>query len=226
MSSETDAGGTFLAPALIFSLIIHALVLAIPRALHAVSAVREPPAFADQSFQIQIVVQANTAIEAPVTEIVSSFQDTPSPLTAEPAPVVTITPTADALPPPLVSGAVPTPPLTIKYLQQEQLTEMPQILGLGNLDLPGVVKPGDKGRLVLDILLSDQGKVDGVQVLEASVSPAFMTNAVRVFQWAEYAPGMELDRPMPSRLRIEVTLDANSVPRVSSQTRAFTTDGR
>lgn len=93
-----------------------------------------------------------------------------------------------------------------EYLPPERLTRLPEVLNLGNLDLPGVVQPNDKGRLVLEILISDEGNPDSIRVVETSVPAAFLANALRVFHWARYTPGRELNRAVRSRIRVEIVL--------------------
>jgi hypothetical protein len=93
-----------------------------------------------------------------------------------------------------------------EYLPPERLTRLPEILDMGNLDLPGVVNRADKGRLVLEILISDEGHPDSIRVVETSVPGPFLANALRVFQWARYVPGRELNRAARSRIRVEIVL--------------------
>jgi hypothetical protein len=100
-----------------------------------------------------------------------------------------------------------------EYLPPERLTRLPEILDMGNLDLPGVVHPTDKGRLVLEILISDEGHPDSIRVVETSVPGPFLANALRVFQWARYVPGRELNRAARSRIRVEIVLGMQSSDR-------------
>jgi len=94
------------------------------------------------------------------------------------------------------------------YLPPEHLTRHPEIRDMGNLDLPGVVRPGDNGRLILEILITDTGRPDSIRVVETSVPAPFLANAIRVFQWANYEPGRELNRAVRSRIRVEIVLGA------------------
>jgi hypothetical protein len=92
------------------------------------------------------------------------------------------------------------------YLPPERLTQLPEIRDLGNLELPGVLRPGDSGRLVLEVLINDEGRADAVRVIETSVPAPFLANAIRVFQWARYDPGRELSHPVRSRIQVEIVL--------------------
>lgn len=126
--------------------------------------------------------------------------------------------------PPSTPVAQASEPSFLHYLAPEQLTEMPQILELGNLEPPGVIKPGDQGILVFDLLLNDQGKVDGIRVVATSVPPLFLDNTLQVFRRAGYKPGQELNRPMASRLRVEVTLKPDVGARIPDRVRVFPSD--
>lgn len=97
---------------------------------------------------------------------------------------------------------------TAGYLPPERLSHLPEILDMGNLELPGVLRRGDAGRLILEILISDEGRPDSIRVVETSVPAPFLANALRVFQWARYVPGRELNRAVRSRVRVEIVLGA------------------
>ncbi|MDP2792892.1 MAG: energy transducer TonB [Sulfurisoma sp.] len=128
------------------------------------------------------------------------------PVETVPAATATKATGQDALPSAPSGNTVTSEPAG--YLPPERLTHQPEIRDMGNLDLPGIVRPGDNGRLVLEILISDEGRPDAIRVIETSVPAPFLSNAIRVFQWARYEPGRELNRAVRSRIRVEIVLGA------------------
>ncbi|HLA33726.1 MAG TPA: energy transducer TonB [Rhodocyclaceae bacterium] len=99
----------------------------------------------------------------------------------------------------------------VEYLPPERLTRLPEIFDVGNLELPGVINPGDQGRLVLEIHISEIGRLDAIRVVETSVPGPFLANALRVFNWARYEPGRDGDRAVPAKIRLEIVLEVSSI---------------
>lgn len=95
------------------------------------------------------------------------------------------------------------------YLIPDQLTVQPELIEMGDLDLPGVVTAGDKGHLILELRINEEGRVDAIRTIENTVPPKFYSNALRVFEWARFEPGREINRNARALLQIKIILDAS-----------------
>lgn len=93
-----------------------------------------------------------------------------------------------------------------EYLLASRLSKTPELQDMGTLDRPGLATAEESGRLVVELLINEQGRVDGVLALETTMPAKYLANALGAFQRGIFKPGMELNRPVKSRLRIEVVL--------------------
>lgn len=116
-------------------------------------------------------------------------------------------------------NAVRTEPPSV-YRRASELSSGPVPMAVGNLNLDRELSAGRRGRLVLEIHINELGRADEIFVVEDSVSEHLMINALRVFEFAEYRPGMDQGRPVKSRLLIEIDLDREAVAGQSMPTPA------
>jgi len=74
-----------------------------------------------------------------------------------------------------------------------------------DLDFPETREGVDYfGTLRLDVLINERGGVDRVEVIEATVPPAFRDMAVRAFATARFEPAVKDGRKVKSVKRVEV----------------------
>lgn len=100
-----------------------------------------------------------------------------------------------------------------EYRRTELLTDPPVPVNVGNLNLAREIAAGQRGRVVLQVWVNENGRADGVTVIASSVSATLLANAIRAFQWAEYQPGKELHHAVKSILRVEIDLDKSEAPK-------------
>jgi TonB family protein len=91
------------------------------------------------------------------------------------------------------------------YWPPRQLDVRPQVKTHVMPEYPKDLPSGARGRVVLDVFVSLAGAVDRVQVVRAEPAGRFEQSAVKAFSAARFTPGMRKGKPVPSRLRIEVT---------------------
>jgi len=91
------------------------------------------------------------------------------------------------------------------YWPPRRLDVRPQVKTHVMPAYPKELPSGVRGRVVLDVFVSLAGAVDRVQVVRAEPAGRFEQSAVKAFAAARFTPGMRKGKPVPSRLRIEVT---------------------
>jgi protein TonB len=91
------------------------------------------------------------------------------------------------------------------YWPPRQLDVRPQVKTHVMPEYPKDLPAGVRGRLVLDLYVSDAGAVDRVVVVRAEPKGRFEESAVKAFRAAHFTPGRRKGAAVPSRLRIEVT---------------------
>ena len=91
------------------------------------------------------------------------------------------------------------------YWPPRQLDVRPQVKTHVMPEYPKDLPSGVRGRVVLDVFVSLAGAVDRVRVVRAEPAGRFEQSAVKAFSAARFTPAMRKGKPVPSRLRIEVT---------------------
>lgn len=111
-----------------------------------------------------------------------------------------------AEPAPAKPAAAPPPaPAPKPYLAARELDVRPQIRTHVMPRYPAHVPPGTRGRVVLELLIGADGRVDAVNVERAEPGGLFEQAAVEAFAAARFAPAMKRGVPVPALLRVEVS---------------------
>lgn len=97
------------------------------------------------------------------------------------------------------------------YRRAFEFSSGPVPVAVGNLHLDRELSAGRRARLVLEIHVNEGGRADEIFVVEDNVSERLMADALRVFEFDEYRPGMDQGRPVKPRLLIEIDLDSEAV---------------
>jgi protein TonB len=115
----------------------------------------------------------------------------------------------------MVAQASPTPPKgiagttaprkAVRYVPASDLDVRPQVMTHVMPEYPKSLLSGIRGRVVLDLYISITGAMDRVQVVSAKPPQRFDQAAVDAFSKARFTPGRKNGKPVPSRLRIEVS---------------------
>lgn len=92
-----------------------------------------------------------------------------------------------------------------RYWAGKDLDARPQVRTHVMPEYPKELPAGVRGVVVLDVFVSATGTVDRVSVVRAKPVKRFEQSALKAFSAARYAPGIRKGKPVPSRLRVEVT---------------------
>ena len=102
-------------------------------------------------------------------------------------------------------GAPADTPAAKHYLPLSQLDVRPQIRTHVMPEYPEGVPQGTRGRVVLELLIAADGRVDAINVERAEPGGVFEEAAVKAFSKAEFSPAMKRGAPSPALLRVEVS---------------------
>lgn len=128
-------------------------------------------------------------------------------------------PLADA--PSLAATERPSPPTTVsapglidlpmpQYFSAGDLDRKPEAVGEVLLAYPTELPHVKQSRVVLSLLIGDQGTVDRVIVESADAPKEFEELASQAFAAARFTPGLRNGITVRSRLRIEVTFEGEA----------------
>ena len=92
-----------------------------------------------------------------------------------------------------------------RYWAGKDLDVRPQVRSHVMPEYPKELPSGVRGTVILDVFISATGAVDRVTVVRAKPVNRFEKSATQAFSAAKYAPGVRKGKPVPSRLRVEVT---------------------
>lgn len=92
-----------------------------------------------------------------------------------------------------------------RYWPAAELEVRPQIRTHVMPEYPANLPAGVRGRVVLELYIANDGKLDRVRVAQAEPRGRFEQAAVGAFSGARFSPGMRKGAAVPSLLRIEVT---------------------
>jgi len=93
------------------------------------------------------------------------------------------------------------------YFPVRDLDRKPEVIGEVPLAYPVELPVVTRSRVVLNLLIDEQGKVDKVMVENTETPGEFEQLASRAFASARFRPGMREGEAVKSRLRIEVTFE-------------------
>lgn len=102
---------------------------------------------------------------------------------------------------PAAPGAAAEP----QYWPADQLEVRPQIRTHVMPEYPKDLPAGVRGRVVLELYVAADGRLDRVRVASAEPRGRFEQAAVKAFSAARFAPGRRKGKAVPSLVRIEVT---------------------
>lgn len=105
------------------------------------------------------------------------------------------------------AGRVAPPDLS-DYTPVEQLTSRPRFLMDMREYVPASLDEHEVGRIVLQVLISEGGEVDGVVVESSELSPRGTRRFVQRLDALRLAPGMFDGQPVKSRWRLEFSFAA------------------
>jgi TonB family protein len=91
------------------------------------------------------------------------------------------------------------------YWAAERLDVRPQIRTHVMPEYPADLPAGVRGRVVLELFIAPDGKLDRIRVARSEPRGRFEQAAVKAFSGARFTPGMRKGKAVPSLLRIEVT---------------------
>lgn len=91
------------------------------------------------------------------------------------------------------------------YWPAERLDARPQIKTHVMPEYPADLPAGVRGRVVLELFIAPDGKLDRIRVARSEPRGRFEQAAVKAFSGARFTPGMRKGKAVPSLLRIEVT---------------------
>ncbi len=91
------------------------------------------------------------------------------------------------------------------YWPAEKLDVRPQITTHVMPEYPRDLPAGVRGRVVLELFVAPDGKLDRVRVARAEPRGRFEQAAVKAFSAARFTPGMRKGKAVSSLVRIEVT---------------------
>lgn len=92
-----------------------------------------------------------------------------------------------------------------RYLALPELDVRPQIKTHVMPQYPEGVPQGTRGRVVLELLIAADGRIDAINVERAEPGGVFEEAAVKAFSKALFSPAMKRGAPVPALLRIEVS---------------------
>src|SRR5207248_52724 len=95
-----------------------------------------------------------------------------------------------------------------RYVGSGQLTVRPSPAEEIRLPSPIIASNREAVTAILLIFIDEQGTVDSVKVDNLGVPQPFREAAESAFAKAHFHPGMVGDRPVKSRMRVEVTFEA------------------
>ncbi|HEX2332892.1 MAG TPA: TonB family protein [Burkholderiales bacterium] len=100
----------------------------------------------------------------------------------------------------------PAPALPAQpYVPADQLDVRPLIMTHVMPEYPADIVSGARGRVVLQLFISADGALDGLQVAHAEPRGAFEQAALEAFAKARFTPGKKNGEAVPSLVLIEVT---------------------
>jgi protein TonB len=91
------------------------------------------------------------------------------------------------------------------YWPAEKLDVRPQIKSHVMPEYPKDLPAGVRGRVVLELFVAPDGKLDRVRVARAEPQGRFEDAALKAFAAARFTPGMRKGKAVASLVRIEVT---------------------
>lgn len=91
------------------------------------------------------------------------------------------------------------------YWPAERLDVRPQIKTHVMPEYPKDLPSGVRGRVVLELFIAPDGKLDRVRVASAEPRGRFEEAAAKAFSAARFTPGMRKGKAVSSLVRIEVT---------------------
>lgn len=91
------------------------------------------------------------------------------------------------------------------YWPAERLDVRPQIKTHVMPEYPADLPAGVRGRVVLELFIAPDGKLDRIRVARSEPRGRFEQAALKAFSGARFTPGMRKGKAVPSLLRIEVT---------------------
>lgn len=92
-----------------------------------------------------------------------------------------------------------------RYWKTAELDSRPQIKTHVMPEYPKDLPSGVRGRVVLDLYVSEVGVVEDIKVVRAEPAGRFEEAAKRAFWPARFTPGLRKGKPVPSLMRIEVS---------------------
>ena len=102
------------------------------------------------------------------------------------------------------TGATPGA-ASVRYWKTSELDTRPQIKTQVMPEYPRDLPSGVRGRVVLDLYVSELGVVENIKIVRAEPAGRFEDAAARAFWPARFTPGLRKGKPVPSRVRIEVS---------------------
>lgn len=93
----------------------------------------------------------------------------------------------------------------VRYLPASELDVRPQIASRVKPEYPKDLVSGTRGRVILELFIARDGRLDRVQVARAEPAGRFEESALKAFSTARFSPGIKNGIPFPSLMRIEVT---------------------
>ena len=141
-------------------------------------------------------------VEEKTAELSSAAQPPVQPATSEQPP-----PASDRS---LGSGLLPIPAPT--YYTTDQLSKRPQPMSEPNFDASGTGMDFGAGKVVLNLWISELGRVVSVQADKGGVPEAVAASAAAAFGKLRYVPGEINGRPVGVMMKIEVSFDSSQAP--------------
>jgi len=145
-----------------------------------------------------VLAQATAATPTPIAEIAVEPVVAPDAPPARPREAVA----------PVVEDAAPLSIPLPEYIPTARLSRSPRPLEDPTIDFPAGDEPGQAGRVVLELLVSDTGTVDSVAVIESDLPEAYQERAAQAFRQLRFAPGEWDGKVVAARMGIEVRFDA------------------
>jgi len=93
----------------------------------------------------------------------------------------------------------------VRHWKASELDSRPQIKTHVMPEYPKDLPSGVRGRVVLDLYVSEVGVVEDIKVVRAEPAGRFEEAAKRAFWPARFTPGLRKGKAVPSLVRIEVS---------------------
>jgi TonB family protein len=103
-----------------------------------------------------------------------------------------------------------------QYFSAAELDQRPLALSNITLDYPAGVKPREV-MVVARILINEDGRADGVQILSSADESGFDRIVTQAFGNATYRPGRRNNRPVKSQITVEVKFVPEPEPQAGAE---------